>query len=498
MRRPISYIGQSVYEWLFTRPAQDNMVALGKLAAAVLGTSTMVNGLAVTPTAPASLQVNVAPGEIYALSALEATVYGSLPADTTHQIVKQGISLDTVPLTITPPGTSGQSINYLVQATFAEQDISVDPTTGNSPVVMQFYNASNPQVPWSGPNNSGQSSNTFRQGSVVLSAKAGIAATTGSQVTPSPDPGCVGLYVVTVANGQATITSGNIAAYSGAPIIAERLGDKISQASADARYLQLANASSKIQSISASVASNTMTIGYAGGVLDFRSPTLTNGAPISGVSVSADSITIPSGATLGTTSGQQSQIVRVEYYNGGSPVAGVINLAGGTQLDETNLVSPISISSGATSANTFYSASAVTGPTSYRVLGVVTSTQATAGTWATAPTSVQGVGGQAFGSMSSYGFGQSWQDVTASRAFGTTYYNNTGKMIKVKVYPVGSGSSLTINCNIGGTGSFVIGVCALPSGVALAIGDVEVPPGASYVITQTGGTGALNYWRELR
>ena len=51
MRRPISYIGQTVYDWLFTRPAQDNMVALGKLAAAVLGTTTMANGLAVTPTA---------------------------------------------------------------------------------------------------------------------------------------------------------------------------------------------------------------------------------------------------------------------------------------------------------------------------------------------------------------------------------------------------------------------------------------------------------------
>ena len=238
MRRPISYIGQTVYDWLFTRPAQDNMVALGKLAAAVLGTSTLANGLAVTPTAPASLQVNVAPGEIYSLAALEATAYGSLAADTTHQIVKQGISLDTVPLTINPPGTAGQSINYLVQATFAEQDISVDPTSGNTPVVLQFYNSSNPQVPWSGPGGNGQSSNTFRQGSVVLTAKAGIAATTGSQVTPAPDAGNIGLYVVTVANGQSTITSGNIALYAGAPIIGETLTQKISQATADSRYVQ--------------------------------------------------------------------------------------------------------------------------------------------------------------------------------------------------------------------------------------------------------------------
>ncbi|MFS2113630.1 hypothetical protein [Herbaspirillum frisingense] len=219
MRRPITQIGQSILEWLFTRPAQDNMVALAKLSSAVLGTSTQFSGLAVGPTSPASLQVSVAPGEIYMLTALEGTAYGTLPADTTHQIVKQGINLDAVLLTIAAPSVAGQSINYLIQATFQETDISVDPTSGASPVVLPFYNDSNPTQPYSGPNNTGQTSNTFRQGSVVLNAKAGISATTGSQVTPSPDSGYVGIAVVTIANGQTTITSGNISAYSGAPSI---------------------------------------------------------------------------------------------------------------------------------------------------------------------------------------------------------------------------------------------------------------------------------------
>ncbi|MES9412734.1 hypothetical protein ABEQ88_12390, partial [Cutibacterium acnes] len=168
---------------------------------------------------PASMQVSVTPGEIYMLAALEGTIYGTLAADTTHQIVKQGISLDASLLTLTAPSVAGQSINYLIQATFQETDISVDPTSGTSPVVLQFYNDSNPTVPYSGPNNSGATSNTFRQGSVVLSAKAGISATTGSQVTPSPDSGYVGIAVVTVANGQTTITSGNITAYTSAPSI---------------------------------------------------------------------------------------------------------------------------------------------------------------------------------------------------------------------------------------------------------------------------------------
>ncbi|WDZ97995.1 hypothetical protein Herbaro_09500 [Herbaspirillum sp. WKF16] len=260
MRRVITQIGQSIYEWLFTRQAQDNMVALGKLTAAVIGTSTTVSGMAVTPTSPASMQVNVAPGEIYALAALESTVYGTLPVDTTHQIVKQGIQLDTTQLTCAAPPTAGQSINYLVQASFAEQDISVDPTTGSTPVVLQFYNSSNPSQPWSGPNNSGQTSNTFRQGSVALNAKPGIAAATGSQVTPAPDAGFVGLYVVTVANGQTTIVSGNISAYPGAPILSETLQQKISKATADTLYNNL-----QASSVNIITASGTLAASIGGG-----------------------------------------------------------------------------------------------------------------------------------------------------------------------------------------------------------------------------------------
>ncbi|WP_353192098.1 hypothetical protein [Pandoraea pnomenusa] len=237
MNRVITQIGQSIYEWFFTKPAQDNMVALGKLAAAVLGTSPIANGLPCTPTSPASLQVTIGAGEIYALGPLEATAYGTLPADTTHQIIKQGISLDPVLVSCAPPPTGGQAINYLIQVQYQDLDVSLDPTTGSAaPVVLQFYNSSNPSQPWQGPNNTGQTSNTFRKGVVAIQPKAGIAAATGTQVTPVPDAGWTGLWVVTVANGQSTITAGNITPYAGAPILNETLTQKISQASGDVRY----------------------------------------------------------------------------------------------------------------------------------------------------------------------------------------------------------------------------------------------------------------------
>ncbi len=187
------------------------MIGLAKLSAAMLGTSTMLNGMACTPTGPASLQVYVAPGEIYALANIDGTAYSSLAADTTHSILKQGISLDQVTLSCPAPGTAGQSINYLVQIAYQDTDANA--------VVLPYYNASNPSQAYSGPANSGTAQNTVRKGVCTIAAKAGIAATTGSQTTPAPDSGYVGAWVVTVANGQTQITSPNISAYPGAQFL---------------------------------------------------------------------------------------------------------------------------------------------------------------------------------------------------------------------------------------------------------------------------------------
>ena len=195
------------------------MIALGYLAQATLGTSTVADGLACTQQTVANMTVNIAPGSIIALTTVDGTAYGSLAADTTDPLVKMGINQSVVVSssfgTITAPGTSGQSINYLIQAAFQESD-------ANS-VVLPYYNSSNPAVPYSGPSNSGTPQNTQRIQRVNLGLKAGSPATTGSQVTPTPDSGFVGLWVITVAYAQTSITSGNIAQYPGAPFIGIKL-----------------------------------------------------------------------------------------------------------------------------------------------------------------------------------------------------------------------------------------------------------------------------------
>ncbi|MGA4125479.1 hypothetical protein ACI2VP_05325 [Ralstonia nicotianae] len=211
MDRVTVYAGQIPLETDLLRTNKFAMMGLAKLAAAMFGTTTVVNGLVCVPTSPAGLTVNINPGEIYSLANVDSTAYSSVAADTTHQILKQGVLLDAVNLSCPAPGTAGQSINYLIQATYQDSDSDL--------TALPYYNASNPTQAWSGPNNSGTAQATTRKGAIVLSAKAGTAATTGSQVTPAADSGYVGLWVVAVANGQTAITAGNITQATNAPIL---------------------------------------------------------------------------------------------------------------------------------------------------------------------------------------------------------------------------------------------------------------------------------------
>ncbi len=211
MDRAIVYSSEQGRSTDFLFGQRSALVGLAKLAEAVLGTGTLVNGLTVTQTTVPSMAVLVAPGQVYELAQLDATAYGALAADTTHNIVKQGLLLDAATLAIAAPGTAGYSTNYLIQATYQDSD--------TTPVVLPYYNSANPSQPLTGQNNSGAAQATERQGVCLVSAKAGAAATTGTQTTPSPDSGYVGRYVVTVAYGASTVINSNISAYSAAPFL---------------------------------------------------------------------------------------------------------------------------------------------------------------------------------------------------------------------------------------------------------------------------------------
>lgn len=253
---------------------------------------------------------------------------------------------------------------------------------------------------------------------------------------------------------------------------------------------------SQIQPISASVGSNALTISASLLSLDFRSTTLGSGT-VTRVTGTPANLVVPASATLGTVNAVQSKLTVLALNNAGTIELAVVNLAGGNQLDETNLLTTTTISSGATSASTVYSTTGRTN-VAYRVLGYIESTQATAGTWATSPSTVQGQGGQAITAMSTLGYGQTWQNVTGSRAAGTTYYNTTGKPITIRIAGVGGVIGLGyFNASINGT---VVPFCY--SGTSTAATNTSdllvVTPGASYVITSGSGSMTINSWYELR
>ena len=248
-----------------------------------------------------------------------------------------------------------------------------------------------------------------------------------------------------------------------------------------------------IQPITASVGASALTCTLNPTILNFRNTPLTSGTINTRTVATAISVVVPSTATLGTVSAQQSRLVVIALDNAGTVELAVVNIAGGNNLDETTLMSTTAIAAGSNSASVVYSTTARTS-LPFRVVGYIESTQATAGTWATAPSTIQGQGGQALAAMSSLGYGQTWQNVTGSRATSTTYYNTTGKPIIVSVYGESSngGAQITVSGII---------VCAfsqvyLPTALSGAI--IVVPPNSSYLVSDFGGTLTPSMWAELR
>ena len=263
------------------------------------------------------------------------------------------------------------------------------------------------------------------------------------------------------------------------------------------RFYQLASGTAlvasgvQLQSVSASVGSNALTVGYAGGVLQFRNAMLTNGAPVQIVVPTLTNV-VGSSATLGTIAATQAEIALIVMYNGGTPQLGVVNMSGGVNLDETTLISSTA-GGGGSSASTVYSTTAVTN-SPFRVVGYILITEAVAGTWATAPSLVQGQGGQALAAMQSLGMGQTWQNVSVSRAVSTTYYNTTGKPIFISIGISSVSANTTFQLTVNGS-SVATGLIN-SGGIGNAVSAI-VPTGGSYSATNSAGTPTLN-WFELR
>lgn len=252
----------------------------------------------------------------------------------------------------------------------------------------------------------------------------------------------------------------------------------------------------QIQSIAASVSGNALVISASSLSLDFRSTALGSGT-VTTVAGTPANLTISSGSTLGTVNGIQSRVAVLAINNSGTIELAAVNVSGGNDLSETGVISTTAEggAGAADSANVIYSNTARTN-IAYRLIGYVESTQATAGTWATAPSKIQGVGGQALASLVQ----RSHQNVTGSRAFTTTYYNTTGNDLIVRIIAASTSSgqvSTTPTVN-----GLSLGQQIVPVGGAgfQIIEQFTVPTGASYSVGTAGSssTPTLTLWEEFR
>lgn len=201
MDRPIIDPMEQMRDFDFVMGFHDVLVGLGAFAQDTMSglATTVIGGLVANQTPAASLSVQISAGRIYQAAASDPLGVGSIPADSTV-ICQQGLA-PAQTITFTAP-SSGQSQWNLIQAQFSQLDAvrTNDPNGG----IVPFYNVANPTQPTT------QSVNTVRQGLCVLQVISGSAATTGTEVPPTPTAGWVPLYLVDIAGGQTQITTSQI------------------------------------------------------------------------------------------------------------------------------------------------------------------------------------------------------------------------------------------------------------------------------------------------
>lgn len=138
-------------------------------------TTGYVTGLNVTN--PSTNTVQITPGAWYFKDTVNTSIL--------TQVVKQALLLTTQQFTISPPGTAGQSINYLIQIQNSTLNATTMPTSQ-----LPFVDATNAFLP-----------GVLLNGELTVSLKAGTAATTGTQSTPTADSGFTPLYLLTSTYG---------------------------------------------------------------------------------------------------------------------------------------------------------------------------------------------------------------------------------------------------------------------------------------------------------
>ena len=211
---------------------------------------------------------------------------------------------------------------------------------------------------------------------------------------------------------------------------------------------------------------------------DINSPTFT-GTPAAPTATAGSNTT-----QLANTAFVKAEITALSLANMSTQAKSAVDITGGTIVGITDLA----VADGGTGRSTLTANAVLVGNGTSGVNTVAPSTSGNVLTsngtaWTSAaPTVVRGLGLA----------GEVWNDVTGSRAFGTTYTNSRGYPIMISATSNASGSSgLTINVN----GTEVYFNQAQWNGAgAYGGGTLIIPPGATYSVTASS---SLRTWWEL-
>ena len=231
MDRQIVYPGSIPLDTDLLNVQRNSLSALSALTQSVLGSAPVADGLACSP-APSGYGVVIGAGTLSMSVELDQSAFGSLPS-ATNAVIKTGVIIDPVQVTLGTLPDQSSVLSWLIQATLVDVD--------DQPLALQYWNATNPTIPFSGPSNSGTAQNTRRRTQLVVTAKSSPPIPVGTYAPPAPDPGFIGLYGVTTWIGKSSVTADDIHPISTAPLLRFHLPDLTPGFS---RLVQIASTSS--------------------------------------------------------------------------------------------------------------------------------------------------------------------------------------------------------------------------------------------------------------
>lgn len=214
----IIWPGQGAVSTEPNQQARFTSLAFGTWIRDVLGSNVAAGGtysdLSVAPQTGLDVVVQPSlpnqPGSLYQLvqndpTPLPPSTTPNLPADTELTVVQALQKTVSAPLgPLSPPGTAGQSIYYLIEAQVQKVD--------TTPVSLVFTNTDLTQTM--------QTVTTQRLNEVVVQTKAGTAATTPT--SPTVDAGWIPIAYALIPYGTITVTSGMITmapSYQGSSVL---------------------------------------------------------------------------------------------------------------------------------------------------------------------------------------------------------------------------------------------------------------------------------------